>query len=426
MLVLSLPHSPKSEVFFVQTSAKAMVTQSLQAPMSLLPQGEDEVVGVLPWQRVSWHLIQVPHDAVKLLLSAQNNFLNASSYKSKAEQLLQGLLEEQLLDDLSALHWIGGKVLTASSEDASLNTAQAPLWVACCDKAWLQGVLSALEEHGLSVHRLVPEFEPSMQSVHLYALDAPMGLEFVLTQSTGVMGFPRLALSAFTAALSQPFQVHFEPSVSDQVSPLFEGGTQLQTRAQRLIEASQSSWDFARGEWGQSAFRRYPKLVQKAWQQFLNHKDWQLARLGLALLVLLNVLGLNAWTWHEQANLNAKKDELSTILKTTFSEVQVVVDPLAQMRRGLEALKQKTATPSRADFEHLLSAFSTLSAANPALDLAQIQQLRFNANELILVWKSQASSIPSASLKMPADLKAQGYEVFSQGAQTHLRWSAQP
>ena len=99
---------------------------------------------------------------------------------------------------------------------------------------------------------------------------------------------------------------------------------------------------------------------------------------------------------------------------------------MAQMRRSLELLKQKTATPSRADFEHLLSAFSKLSAANPALDLSQIQQLRYNASELVLVWKSQATAPTDASLKMPADLKAQGYAVFSQGAQTHLRWSMLP
>ena len=426
MLVLSLPHSPKSEVFFVQTSAKALVTQSRQAPMSLLPQRQDEVVGVLPWQRVSWHLIQVPQDAVKLLLSTQNNFFKTSAHKSKAEQLLQGLLEEQLLDDLSALHWIGGKVLPPpNSEDANLNAAHAQLWVACCDKAWLQGVLSALEEHGVPVHRLVPEFEPAVEGAHLYALDAPTGLEFVLTQSTGVMGFPRAALSAFAGAFSQPFQVHFEPSVSDQVSPLFEGATQLQTRAQRLIDASQSAWDFARGEWGQGALRRYPKVVKKALDQFLNHKDWQVARLGLALLVLLNVLSLNAWTWREQALLKAKKAELSNILQTTFTDVQVIVDPMVQMRRALESLKQKTATPSRADFEHLLSAFTQLTAANPSLDPSQIQQLRFNANELVLVWKNQTAALTYNALKMPPDLRAQGYEVFSEGTQTHLRWSMQ-
>ena len=39
--------------------------------MERLPQTEEEVIGVLPWQHVSWHLIRIPQDAQKVLLSEQ-------------------------------------------------------------------------------------------------------------------------------------------------------------------------------------------------------------------------------------------------------------------------------------------------------------------------------------------------------------------
>ena len=86
MLVLSLPQTPKSELFYVQASANSLITQSLQTPLALLPKGEDEVVGVLPWQQVSWHLIEVPQDGEKLLLSDQGTYLNNAAHKNKAHQ----------------------------------------------------------------------------------------------------------------------------------------------------------------------------------------------------------------------------------------------------------------------------------------------------------------------------------------------------
>ena len=95
MLVLSLPHAPKSEVFYVQASSLTLITQSLQTPLALLPQGEDEVVGVLPWQQVSWHLIEVPHGGEKLLLSEQGSgqHIGDFSLTTVGGMLQQGVAE---------------------------------------------------------------------------------------------------------------------------------------------------------------------------------------------------------------------------------------------------------------------------------------------------------------------------------------------
>ena len=410
--------------------------------MERLPQTEEEVIGVLPWQHVSWHLIRIPQDAQKVLLSEQGRLssTHANAPSSKAHQLLEGLLEEQLLDDLSLLHWITGKVQSPDDKDPQASTLKEAslsedphvhMWVACCSKAWLKSILSALEENHIIVQRLVPEFEPSMTAAHLYAMDAPMGLEFVLTQPSGVMGFPKEALSALTssfnaslnASISSSLRIHIEPSVSDQLAHLLQGEMRLLTRAQRLLEASQSTWDFARGEWGQGPLKRILKALQKAKTQFLHQKEWKLARIGLLLLFTLNVIFLNTWSWQERQNIKHQREQLSQILKSTFAEVQVVVDPVSQMQRSLSLLQERTATPHPGDFEHLLSALSQLQTLNPSLDLSQIQNLRFGANELTLTWKNPMSSLSSGAIKMPPDLKAQGYDVFSQGAQTHLRWS---
>jgi hypothetical protein len=96
------------------------------------------------------------------------------------------------------------------------------------------------------------------------------------------------------------------------------------------------------------------------------------------------------------------------------------------MRRSLQALEQKTATPSRGEFVQLLSSWAKLINTNPNLELQQVQTLRFQANELTVVWKAQAPGTSKDALQMPVELKDQGYEVLSEGNQTRLRWSMKP
>jgi len=437
MLVLSLPHNPRSEIFYVQASANAQLIQSLSAPIEGLPVSKEEVVGVLPWQQVSWHLISVPKDAQKLLLGESSSLTRSAANPSKAQQLLEGLLEEQLLDELSQLHWITAKgALTSEETSPSTKSASSSdnpstqIWVACCNKAWLKSILDSLEANNLVIDRLVPEFEPSLHESHLFACEGASGLELILTNENGVMGFPKEALSAFTSSLNTSFNtslvIHFEPSVSDEVSSLFQGNLQLQTRAQRLLEASQSTWDFARGQWAQGSMRRILKAWQKSSALFLHHHEWRMARTGLVALLSLNVLLLNVWAWHERQSLQAQKDQLSGILKSTFPEVQVVIEPKSQMLRAIRALEEKTATPSQGDFEHLLSTLSPISQANPTLDLGQIQSLRYAASDLSLTWRSQVPPMTNNSLKMPPELEVLGYRLSGLGQESHVRWNMIP
>ena len=433
MLVLSLPHHPKSEIFYVQASANAQLIQSLAAPIEGLPTTKGEVIGVLPWQQVSWHLIRVPKDAQKILLGESSSLTRNPSTPSKAQQLLEGLLEEQLLDELGQLHWITAKEIfntegTPSSPKgpATSENAQVPLWVACCQRAWLKGILDALEAHSIVVDRLVPEFEPSLNASHIYAIEGSSGLELILSNAQGVVGFPKEALPAFSSALRDPLVVHFEPSVGDQASALFQGNMQLQTRAQRLLESSQSTWDFARGQWAQGHLRRLIKTLQKSLTLFWYHHEWKLARTGLLSLIALNVVFLNTWAWQERHALQAQKEQLSSILKSTFPDVQVVIEPKAQMLRSFRALQEKTASPSQGDFEHLLSALSRLSSDNPTLDLGQIQSFRYGTSELTLVWKNQTNALANTAVQVPKDLQELGYRWSSQGQESHLRWNMRP
>ena len=65
--------------------------------------------------------------------------------------VLEGLLEDQLLDDPPALHFA---LAPGAANDGKT-------WVAVCDKAWLRSGLQALEAAGMAVARIVPERVPA-------------------------------------------------------------------------------------------------------------------------------------------------------------------------------------------------------------------------------------------------------------------------
>jgi general secretion pathway protein L len=70
--------------------------------------------------------------------------------QSRLRSVLDGLLEERLLDEPEQLHF-------AIQPQAR---AGEPLWVAACNRDWLHAWLLAVEQAGRVVSRIVPEMEP--------------------------------------------------------------------------------------------------------------------------------------------------------------------------------------------------------------------------------------------------------------------------
>jgi general secretion pathway protein L len=132
----------------------------------------------------------------------------------------------------------------------------------------------------------------------------------------------------------------------------------LQSAAQRWVTASQSAWDLAQGEWAQGRSQRLQRGLQSAWQTFAHAPAWRAVRIGLASLVLLQIVGLNALAWREKSALDQQQLALQRILKTSFPAVSLVIDAPLQMQREVDALQQKSGHVSRTDFEPLLAALA--------------------------------------------------------------------
>ncbi|MEI6718421.1 MAG: GspL/Epsl periplasmic domain-containing protein, partial [Betaproteobacteria bacterium] len=83
---------------------------------------------------------------------------------------------------------------------------------------------------------------------------------------------------------------------------------------------------------------------------------WRSVRLGLAALLVLQVVGLNAMAWREQHALDQQKTQLSQILSSAFPSVRLIIDAPLQMQREVDTLQQNAGRVTSTDFEPLLAA----------------------------------------------------------------------
>ena len=97
--------------------------------------------------------------------------------------------------------------------------------------------------------------------------------------------------------------------------------------------------------------------------------QWKAARIALLLLVMVQIAGLNLWAWRDRSALADKRAELSSTLLQTFPKTQVVVDPLAQMTKAVEALRAGSALLASTDLESQLAALSKDAANKPLVQI---------------------------------------------------------
>ncbi|HSV78030.1 MAG TPA: GspL/Epsl periplasmic domain-containing protein, partial [Ramlibacter sp.] len=133
----------------------------------------------------------------------------------------------------------------------------------------------------------------------------------------------------------------------------------IQQAPQRLLRSARSGWDLSQFDLASSGRTRALKKLAGGWGEILHGVAWRPARWGAALLVAINLVGLNAHAWKERASLEGKREAIRRALTTTFPHVKVVVDAPVQMEREVALLRQQTGTPSARDLDALLAALAT-------------------------------------------------------------------
>jgi general secretion pathway protein L len=349
------------------------------------------VVAVVPLQALSWHQVTLPQG------SLPRSWRGEGSRRLRA--ILDGLLEDQLLDDPAQLH------LAIQPQP---QTGE-PLWVAACDRAWLTAALAVLAQAGYQASRIVPESSPQAlaQSIEVTGqLEQP----WVSGMDRQGVGLLACALTATAVEWLPPdAPVMAEPAVAVLAEKLFQRPVTLQQRGARLLLAALAPWDLAQFEFTNAQRDQRWAQISQGVQSFLRAPAWRPARWALALLVLGNLIGLNAWALRQQGSLQTQRDAVRAVLKDTFPKIPVVVDAPLQMAREVAELQRASGSAAGSDMESILSSFSALAPAGYAPTA-----IEYAAGELRL--SGPALGAPEQA-QITAGLKALGLSASLQGSQ---------
>ena len=312
------------------------------APLALLPPADDVTV-LVPAADLSWHQVTLP----------QGSLGGAVRLRS----VLDGLLEDRLLDAPESLHF-------ALEPGAR---AGEPVWLMACNRIALRSAVQAIEATGRRVMRIVPEFAPQADGApaRMFAIGDPETAHLIVCDSAGVAALP-LSAAGLTLAGGTPLDtavISAEPAVAAQAEALLGQRVAVLQTSERWLQAARGSWDLAQFDLASTGRARAGKKFASIVQTLRHAPQWRAARWGAVVLVLAQLIGLNAWAWKERSALDTKRGAVAGILTQTFPGVKLVVDAPVQMAREVAALQQATGGVSVADLEPMLGA---LAASLPA------------------------------------------------------------
>lgn len=407
-LIVTLPTYPgdaASAFDYVLTADDNTVAEASMAPLALLPrpgyaaQGRKvhEVVALVPAHQLSWHQVQLPKGTLT------RRFLKDGS-TPRLRAVLEGLLEDRLLDDPAHLHFAL----------APQTDPDAPMWVAACDRTWLRAALQALEQAGLAPSRVVPEFAPDEHSDTVFVMGDATAPQVVLTRGA-VTVWPLSPATVELLNWPPEMRLLAEPAVAALAEQEFKRTVTLQQTTSRHVQALQTTWDLAQFDLVNSSrarsFKRVTTAVRSLWQA----PRWRPVRLALLALLVINLAGLNTWAWKEQAALEVRQTAIKQVLTTTFPQVTVVVDAPVQMARAVAALQQANGAPTGRDLESLLGAFGAVAPAGYVPSAFE-----FSAGELRL------TALPEGYEDLAFKLKAEGYTARPEGGKLVIAQEAAP
>jgi general secretion pathway protein L len=382
-----------ADLAYVLTPDGLAVSRHGHAAPALLPKA-DTVVLVLADTDVSWHRITVPKAPPARLRAA-----------------IAGVLEEQLLDDPGAMH-------LALAPGASGGQSA---WVAALDKAWFAAELRALERAGVQVERAVPvswpEDTPLGHFSAAFGADAGAPMQLTWSDANGVAAISvqgALARQMLPIWAKQPARWSAHPAVAAPAERWLGSSVQVLGDEERMLQAVRSLWNLR--QFDLAPRHRGSLALRNAWRRFRG-AAWRPARYGLVALVALQVLGLNLWAWHQQRQIEARREAMTQLLRATHPEVRTVLDAPVQMQRETDRLRSAAGRSGDADLETLLGAAAVAwPAGQPPL-----ASLKFENGRLSFTASGWSESQVA---QFRAQLAAGGWDVASaNGALTLSRAS---
>jgi general secretion pathway protein L len=344
------------------TSPDGLVLDSQgRCAAALLPKAAT-VIAVLNDSDVSWHRITLP---------------KAPSARLRAA--LSGVLEEALLEDADDVHL----ALAPSA------VAGQPTWVAACSGRWLRNELSALEQADVFVDRVTPVNWPDDPPIgHFSQTDAepsgqPQDVTLHWAHADGVVSVPlHGGLARALVPLPAPAETRWSATAGAVAAAEHWLGATVRVMppAQRMLQAARSLWNLRQFELARRT--RGARALRDSLRRFLS-PEWRPVRIGVVGLVLVQVLALNMWAWHQRNTIEAKRAQMQALVKSTFPNANpqdIERDAQAVMQRETQALRTLAGKPGDADLEPMLQA----AASAWPNDRPPVDTLRFEPGRLTL------------------------------------------
>jgi len=346
---------PTEWPFVLSADGRSVAQQGSAAP-ALLPRA-DRVLLVLAEADVSWHRVDIPKAPAGRLRAA-----------------LLGVMEEALLEEDETLHFALGEG----------SVPGQPGWVAVTHRPRLAAALAALEAAGLGIERVVAAAAPVVegQPARGHFFTAEPGHEampgLTLARADGVA---TLRLNGALARALQPdtgaARWTATPAAAAAAERWLGTPVALLTEAERALEAAAAGTNLR--QFDLAARHRGTRALSEGAQRFFS-AAWRPVRYGVLALLLLNLIGLNAYAWQQRQALVAKRTAMNELLKSAHPGVRVVLDAPLQMQRENERLRAAAGRPGDADLEALWGA---AAAAWPD-GQGPVQSLRFDGGRLTL------------------------------------------
>ncbi len=390
-LILPLPDGPPAEAWpwlLVDDTGHA-IRHGDDAPAQLPP--ADRLVLVPAARSVTWLRTTLPAAAPKRWRAA-----------------LPGLLEEQLLDEPDTL-------LLALPAQAQGGQAT---WVASAALAPLQSAVAALEAVQRRVDAIAPLAWPTAEG------EAPQGhvierdgqVQVLWRDAAGVSllplagGFARSRVGA-QADAATPAQWTAEPAAVAAAEQWLGHTVAVRTRPEQLALALQAPWNLCQGD---LAPRLRGVQALQHWGHRLMQPAWRPLRWGVAALLVVQLIGLNALAWQQHRQEQGRRQATLAIMTQAFPGVPG--GEVSRLGPALGALRAAAGVAGADDLDPLLAA----AARHWPQGLGPVQALDFEAGRLTLAapeWRDELT--PAFGQALAAEgiqLQQDGTRLVLQGA----------
>ncbi len=392
VLVILLPPRPRADAAagapadyaFVLSADGQTVSRQGRAPAAQLPRA-GSACALLADADVGWQRLSVPKAPAARLRAA-----------------LGAVLEDQLLDDDEAVHL---------ALEPGIAGGQSG-WVAVTRRDWLAAVVADLEQAGVPLDRIAPSSWPTATpTLHaLAADDESHEPTLVWSHADGVASLRlagSLARRQLAATDRTSLRCSAHPSAAAAAERWLEAPVSVLGDAERALQALRSPWNLR--QFDLAPHHRGMQAVRDALRRVAG-PAWRPVRWGLAALLLVQLVGLNARAWRLEQGLRDKRQAQVRLLQTAHPQVRSVLDAPLQMQRETDALRAAAGRAGPADLEPLLAVAATAwPDGQPPL-----QALRFEPGRLAITTGGWAE--PQRA-QFAERVRAAGYQAEDQGGQ---------